>query len=102
MKQYFVYFEADPPRYDIELPDNEFRATCRAWDWRTGDFNPWDCDQILFDPGANYSTIKGAKSYISKAKRVHKSQNPRNFMIFDQWALEDGKSFDEALVYKAQ
>ena len=78
MKQYFVEFDFTPsPQLQPEEP--KLRG------------NYWNYVQMCYDPthaywGAEASTLKTAKGYISRIKKLYPSQNPHNFRIFDRQA----------------
>ena len=75
MKRYFVEFDFTP---NVQLQDGERKLYGKSWDYTKQCYSPnHECVQT----GA--STLRTAKSYISRIKKRYSSQNPHNFRIFD-------------------
>lgn len=81
-KQYFVKFVSD--RFDKLEYDTEKK-----------DYGTYDHYY-----STNASTIKTAKSYISRIRKKYAEENPRNFRIYDSFADIDPLTGTVPVVYQ--
>ena len=78
MKRYFVEFDFTPS-HQLQPEEPKLRG------------NYWNYVQMCNDLthaywGTEASTLKTAKGYISRIKKLYPYQNPHNFRIFDRQA----------------
>ena len=82
-KRFFLEFDFDPVDKS-DLPEDEHWLTGGCWDYTKQDYSP-----THEGGGWNASTMKTAKGYIARIKKLYPSQHPHNFRIFDYEAPDE-------------
>ena len=94
MKRFFVEFDFVPTR---ALGENEHRLYGGCWDYTKQEHSP-----VHEGLGWNASSLKTAKGYINRIKKLYPSQHPHNFRIFDLEAPEESCGHVGQIYFQAE